>query len=214
MKLYTYSNSSAAYRVRIALNLKAIKAEYEFVSLVKNGGEQHRPDYQAVNPQEFVPTLQVAGHNLGQSLAIIEYLDEVHPNPPLLPMHPLERARVRQLALAVACDIHPVNNLSVRQFLKSEMKHSDAEINVWYEHFIHRGFKPLEALLANSKETGKYCHGDEITLADICLVPQVYNARRYKISLEAYPTIVRIDAALRALPEFADAAPEKQPDAA
>lgn len=214
MKLYTYSNSSAAYRVRIALNLKSIKPEYEFVSLVKNGGEQHRPEYQAVNPQEFVPTLQVAGHNLGQSLAIIEYLDEVHPNPPLLPMHPLERARVRQIALAIACDIHPVNNLSVRQFLKSEMKHSDAEINVWYEHFIHRGFKPLEALLANSKETGKYCHGDEITLADICLVPQVYNARRYKISLDAYPTIVRIDAALTALPEFADAAPEKQPDAA
>jgi maleylpyruvate isomerase len=214
MKLYTYSNSSAAYRVRIALNLKGLKPEQAFVSLIKDGGEQHKPEYRAVNPQELVPTLDVGGHLIGQSLAIIEYLDETHPTPPLLPTYPLAKARVRQLALAVACDIHPVNNLSVRQFLKSEMKHSDAEINVWYEHFIHRGFKPLEALLANSKDTGTYCHGDDITLADICLVPQVYNARRYKISLDAYPTIARIDAALRALPAFADAAPEKQPDAA
>ena len=214
MKLYTYSNSSAAYRVRIALNLKGIKPEQAFVSLIKDGGEQHSAAYKAVNPQELVPTLDVGGHLIGQSLAIVEYLDETHPTPPLLPTYPLGKARVRQLALAVACDMHPINNLSVRQYLKFGMKLSDADIGVWYEHFIHRGFKPIEALLANSKETGRYCHGDEPTLADICLVPQVYNARRYKISLDAYPTIVRIDAALRALPAFADAAPEKQPDAA
>ena len=214
MKLYTYSNSSAAYRVRIALNLKGIKPEQAFVSLIKDGGEQHSAAYKAVNPQELVPTLDVGGHLIGQSLAIVEYLDETHPTPPLLPTYPLGKARVRQLALAVACDMHPINNLSVRQYLKSGMKLSDADIGIWYEHFIHRGFKPIEALLSNSKETGRYCHGDEPTLADICLVPQVYNARRYKISLDAYPTIVRIDAALRALPAFADAAPEKQPDAA
>jgi maleylacetoacetate isomerase len=214
MKLYTYSNSSAAFRVRIAMNLKGIRPEQVFVSLIKDGGEHHKPEYRAVNPQELVPTLEVSGQAIGQSLAIVEYLDEVHPTPRLLPRHPLERARVRQIALAIACDMHPVNNLSVRQYLKSGMKHSDEEIAVWYEHFIHRGFKPIEALLANSKETGRYCHGDEVTLADICLVPQVYNARRYKISLDAYPTIVRIEAALRALTAFADAAPEKQPDAA
>jgi len=214
MKLYTYANSSAAYRVRIAMNLKSIKPEQVFVSLIKDGGEHHRPEYHAINPQELVPTLDVGGRLIGQSLAIIEYLDETHPTPRLLPHHPLDRARVRQIALAVACDMHPINNLSVRQYLKSDMKHSDAEIAIWYEHFIHRGFKAIEALLSGSKETGRYCHGDEVTLADICLVPQVYNARRFKISLEAYPTITRIDAALCMLPAFAEAAPEKQPDAA
>jgi maleylpyruvate isomerase len=214
MKLYTYANSSAAYRVRIAMNLKGITPEYAFVNLIKDGGEHHKPEYRAVNPQELVPTLVVGGQAIGQSLAIVEYLDEVHPSPRLLPVHPLERARVRQIALAVACDMHPVNNLGVRQYLKSALKHSDEEIAVWYEHFIHRGFKAIEALLAGSKDTGRYCHGEEVTLADICLVPQVYNARRYNISLDAYPTIVRIDAAARALPAFAEAAPEKQPDAA
>ena len=214
MKLYTYSNSSAAFRVRIAMNLKGITPEFAFVSLIKDGGEQHKPEYRAVNPQELVPTLYVNGRLIGQSLAIVEYLDETHPTPPLLPSYPLAKARVRQIAYAIACDMHPVNNLSVRQYLKSGMKHSDEEIGVWYEHFIHRGFKPIEALLANSRETGRFCQGDEVTLADICLVPQVYNARRYKISLDAYPTIVRIDAAARALPAFANAVPEKQPDAA
>jgi maleylpyruvate isomerase len=214
MKLYTYSNSSAAFRVRIALNLKGIEPEQAFVSLIKDGGEQHKPAYKAVNPQELIPTLDIGGHLIGQSLAIIEYLDETHPTPPLLPSYPLAKARARQIAYAIACDMHPVNNLSVRQYLKSDMKHSDAEVGVWYEHFIHRGFKPIEALLANSTETGRFCQGDEVTLADLCLVPQVYNARRYKISLDAYPTIVRIDAAARALPAFANAAPEKQPDAA
>lgn len=214
MKLYTYANSSAAYRVRIAMNLKSIKPEQVFVHLLKDGGEHHKAEYHALNPQELVPTLVVGGRNIGQSLAIVEYLDETHPTPRILPHHPLDRARVRQIALAIACDMHPVMNLSVRQYLKSDMKKSDEEIAVWYEHFIHRGFKAIETLLADSKETGKYCHGDEVTLADICLVPQVYNARRNKIALDAYPVIVRIDAALRELPAFADAAPEKQPDAA
>jgi len=214
MKLYTYANSSAAYRVRIAMNLKSIKPEQAFVHLLKDGGEHHKAAYHALNPQELVPTLEVGGRNIGQSLAIIEYLDETHPTPRILPHHPLDRARVRQIALAIACDMHPIMNLGVRQYLKSDMKKSDEEIAVWYEHFIHRGFKAIEALLAGSKETGKYCQGDEVTLADICLVPQVYNARRNKIALDAYPTIVRIDAALCALPAFVDAAPEKQPDAA
>lgn len=214
MKLYTYSNSSAAYRVRIAMNLKNIKAEQAFVHLLKDGGEHHKPEYHALNPQELVPTLEVGGRNIGQSLAIIEYLDETHPTPRLLPYHPLDRARVRQIALAIACDMHPIMNLSVRQYLKSGMKLSDEQIAVWYEHFIHRGFKAIETLLADSKETGTYCHGDEVTLADICLVPQVYNARRNKIALDAYPTIVRIDAGLREIDAFADAAPERQPDAA
>src|SRR6185503_3550794 len=148
MKLYTYANSSAAYRVRIAMNLKSIKPEQAFVSLIKDGGEHHRPEYRAINPQELVPTLDVGGRLIGQSLAIIEYLDETHPTPRLLPHHPLERARVRQIALAVACDMHPINNLGVRQYLKSDMKKSDEEIAAWYEHFIHRGFRAIEALLA------------------------------------------------------------------
>ncbi len=213
MKLYTYGNSSAAFRVRIALNIKGITPDYTVVNLIKDGGEQHTAAYKALNPQELVPTLDVGGRLIGQSLAIVEYLDETHPTPPLLPSYPLAKARARQIAYAVACDMHPINNLSVRQHLKSEMKHTDEEIAVWYEHFIHRGFRAIEALLANSTETGRYCQGNEVTIADLCLVPQVYNARRYKIALDAYPTIVRIDTALRALPAFADAVPEKQRDA-
>ena len=213
MKLFSFWRSLATYRVRIALNLKGLSPEVIEVNLMK--GHQREEAFRKVNPMMAIPALVDGdGAALYESLAIIEYLDETHPTPRLLPHHPLDRARVRQIALAVACDMHPINNLGVRQYLKSEMKHSDAEIAVWYEHFIHRGFKAIETLLAGSKETGIYCHGDEVTLADICLVPQVYNARRYKISLETYPTITRIDAALCMLPAFADAAPEKQPDAA
>lgn len=213
MKLYTYGNSSAAYRVRIALNVKGLKPDLESIDLVKDGGVQHSAAYRAVNPQELVPALEVGGQIFAQSLAIIEYLEETHPTPRLLPAYPAERARVRQIALAIACDIHPINNLSARQYLKSPLGASDDQINTWYRHWIDRGFRAIETLLANSSLTGRYCHGDDVTLADACLVPQVYNARRFKIPLDAYPTIVRIDEALRALPEVADAAPEKQPDA-
>jgi maleylpyruvate isomerase len=214
MKLYTYAASSAAYRVRIALNLKSLKPEFEFVHLLKDGGQHHAPSYRALNPQELVPTLEVDGRHLGQSLAIIEYLDETHPNPPLLPKDPFGRARVRQIAYAVACDIHPVNNLRVRQYLKTVLSVSDEAGSAWYRHWIEIGFKGIEAMLAGSRETGTYCHGNQVTIADICLVPQVANARRFNVPLEAFPTIVRIDEALRKLPAFAAAAPEKQPDAA
>jgi maleylpyruvate isomerase len=214
MKLYTYAASSAAYRVRIALNIKGLKPEQEFVHLLKDGGQQHSPTYRALNPQELVPTLEVDGHQLGQSLAIIEYLDETHPKPELLPKDPLGRARVRQIAYAIACDIHPINNLRVRQYLKTVLNVADDAGSAWYRHWIETGFKGIEALLYGSTATGTYCHGDRVTLADICLVPQVANARRFNVPLEAFPTIVRIDEALRKLPAFAAAAPEKQPDAA
>ena len=213
MKLYTYAQSSAAYRVRIALNLKDLKPDYEFVHLLKDGGQQHAASYRALNPQELVPTLDVDGHHLGQSLAIIEYLDETHPNPPLFPKAPFNRARVRQIAYAIASDIHPVNNLRVRQYLKTVLNVSDEAGNVWYRHWIELGFNAIEAMLSGSRDTGRYCHGDQVTLADICLVPQVANARRFNVPLDTYPTIVRIDEALRKLPAFVAAAPEKQADA-
>lgn len=213
MKFYTYANSSAAYRVRIALNLKGLRPEPVYVNLLKDGGEQRKPEYKAVNPQGLVPALVDNGHALGQSLAIVEYLDETHPSPELMPRDAWGRARVRQIALAIACDIHPVNNLSIRQYLKSPLGQSDEEIAAWYRHWIDRGFTALETLLASSRETGRFAHGDTPTLADICIVPQMYNARRYKIPLDAYPTLVRIDAEARELKAFADAAPEAQPDA-
>ena len=213
MKLYDYAYSSAAYRVRIAMNLKGIACERVSIHLVKDGGVQHSPAYKAVNPQELVPTLDVDGQLIGQSLAIIEYLDETHPMPPLLPSYPLEKARVRQIAQVIACDIHPINNLSVRQHLKT-LGHSDDEIMAkWYAHWIARGFAALETLLSGSKATGRFCHGDAPTLADICLVPQMANAYRFKVPVDNFPTLVRIDRACRELRAFADAAPEKQPDA-
>jgi maleylacetoacetate isomerase len=213
MKFYTYANSSAAYRVRIALNMKGLKPEPVYVNLLKDGGQQRMPDYKAVNPQGLVPALVDNGHALGQSLAIVEYLDETHPSPELMPRDAWGRARVRQIALAIACDIHPVNNLSIRQYLKSPLGQSDDEIAAWYRHWIDRGFTALETLLSSSRETGRFAHGDTPTLADICIVPQLYNARRYKIPLDDYPTLVRIDAEARALKAFADASPDVQPDA-
>ncbi len=214
MKLYDYGFSSAAYRVRIALNLKGIAYDRTSINLIKDGGQQHSPSYKAVNPQELVPTLEVDGQAIGQSLAIIEYLDETYPLPPLLPSYPLERARVRQIAYAIACDIHPINNLSARYLLKS-MGHSDEEImSKWYAHWIKRGFTALETLLSESKQTGRFCHGDSATLADICLVPQMANAYRFNVPLDAFPTLVRIDKTCRELSAFAAAAPERQNDAA
>ncbi len=208
---YTFAASSAAYRTRIALNLKGLAVQDVYVHLVRDGGQQHAPAYAALNPQEMVPTLVDDGQVLGQSLAIIEYLDETRPEPPLLPADALGRARVRQIALAVACDIHPVNNLRIRQYLTKEMGRSQDDVARWYRHWIDEGFAAIERLLDDPR-TGRFCHGDAPTLADICLVPQVANARRFDIPLDAYPRIVGIDAAARALPAFAAAAPDKQPD--
>ena len=211
--LYGYFRSSAAFRVRIALNLKGIKPELRFVHLLKDGGQQHTTEYKALNPQELIPTLVHNGRPITQSLAIIEYLNDIVPEPPLLPADAMGRARVRSIAYAVACDIHPVNNLRVNQYLKSTFgADTDAQI-AWQQHWIATGFGALETMLASSPETGRYCHGDRPTLADICLVPQVANARRLKVPLDRFPKIVAIDAACAQLPAFDKARPENQPDA-
>ncbi len=210
MKLYTYFRSSAAYRVRIALNLKGLTPEQRAIHLTKDGGEQHQPGFRALNPQGFVPALEVDGTVLGQSLAIIEYLDETHPEPPLLPGTALERARIRAFALAIACDIHPLNNLRVLRHLKRALGQEDTD--GWSRHWIEEGFAALEA---QAKATaGAFCFGDRPTLADVCLVPQMTNARRVHTDLTPYPTLLRIDTHCRTLEPFAAAAPERQPDAA
>tara|TARA_R110002167_G_scaffold101404_1_gene264083 strand:+ start:305 stop:943 length:639 start_codon:yes stop_codon:yes gene_type:complete len=211
MKLFTYFRSSAAYRVRIALNLKGLEHEDTFVHLRRQ--DQRTPDYMAVNPQGLVPTLVDDGTTIGQSLAILEYLDERYPEPPLLPDSAAGRARVRQLAMIVACDIHPIDNLKVLNYLTEDMGVDEAGRQRWYRHWVDEGFAALEAILANQPATGRFCHGDRPSIADICLVPQVFNAQRFNIDLAAYPTIQRINANCLELPAFADAAPDLQPDA-
>ena len=210
MKLYSYFRSSAAYRVRIALNLKGIAYETASVHLIKDGGHNRRPEFRAVNPQMRVPALTTpSGDTLIQSLAIIEYLDETHPQPPLLPKDPVARAKVRGLADLIACDIHPLNNTSPLRYLKNELHQEQSAIDAWYHHWIIAGFEALEALLG----PGPYAFGTSVTLADICVVPQVANARRLKVPLEKFPKIVAADAACQALPAFERARPEHQPDA-
>ncbi len=213
MKLYSYFRSSASYRVRIALNLKGLTYEYVAVHLTRNGGEQFGAEYRSMNPQALVPVLQDGSHALTQSLAIIEYLDEIHPQPPLLPRDPVERARVRALALNIACEIHPLNNLRVLQYLTGKLGLTEEVKNQWYHHWIALGFQALETQLANSQETGKFCHGDTPTLADCCLIPQLTNARRFKGDVSAYPTLLRIERNCNELPAFQRAAPDRQPDA-
>ena len=209
MKLYSYFRSSAAYRVRIALNLKGIAYETASVHLVKDGGHNRRPEYRAVNPQMRVPALVTdAGDVLIQSLAIIDYLDETRPDPPLLPKDPIARAKARAMADIVACDIHPLNNTSPLRYLKRVLHQEQSAIDAWYHHWVTEGFEALEALVG----AGPYCYGGEVTIADICLVPQVNNARRLKVSLDKFPKIVAIDAACLALPAFDCARPENQPD--
>ncbi|HTK80278.1 MAG TPA: maleylacetoacetate isomerase [Rhizomicrobium sp.] len=211
--LYTYFRSSAAFRVRIALNLKGIKPEMRFVHLLNDGGQQHSADYKALNPQELIPTLVHNGRAISQSLAIIEYLNEVVPEPPFLPADAEGRARVRSIAYAIACDIHPVNNLRVNQYLKRTFD-ADTDVQIaWQRHWIALGFDALEAMLASSRETGRYCHGDRPTLADICLIPQMANAHRVKLDLSPYPTLTRIEAEALANPAFEAALPKNQPDA-
>jgi len=214
VKLYTYFRSSAAYRVRIALNLKGLRYEMVPVHLTKDGGQQHKPDFHAVNPQERVPALALSsGEVLTQSLAIIEYLEETVPNPPLLPEQPEARARVRAIALQIACEIHPLNNLRVLNYLLGTLGVTREQKDGWYRYWVDVGFEALERQLSREAETGKFCHGDSPTLADICLVPQLANARRFNIDLSPYPTLIRIEAACNTLPAFADAEPSRQPDA-
>jgi maleylpyruvate isomerase len=210
VKLYSYFRSSAAYRVRIALNLKSLAYETAPIHLIKDGGHNKRPEFRAVNPQMRVPALVTPGGDiLIQSLAIIEYLDETHPEPPLLPKDPVARAKVRALADLIACDIHPLNNTSPLRYLKHTMHQEQSAIDAWYHHWVITGFEALEALI----EPAPYACGSAVTLADICLVPQVSNARRLKVPLDNFPKIVGVDAACQALPAFDRARPENQPDA-
>jgi maleylacetoacetate isomerase len=210
VKLYTYFRSSAAYRVRIALNLKGIAYEAIPIHLTKDGGVQHSAQFRAVNPHGRVPALALDnGDILTQSLAIIEYIDETHPDPPLLPADPVARAKVRALADLIACDIHPLNNLISLQYLKRELKHEQAAIDTWYHHWILQGFTALEAML----KPGPYSFGKDVTLADVCLVPQVYNARRAQADLSPFRRLVAVSAHLESLPAFAAARPGAQADA-
>ncbi|HEX8012770.1 MAG TPA: maleylacetoacetate isomerase [Casimicrobiaceae bacterium] len=211
MKLYGYFRSSAAYRVRIALGLKGLAYEHAAVHLRKD--EQKGAGYREINPAELVPALLDDRGTFTQSLAIIEYLDERFPEPPLLPASPEARARVRSIALAIACDIHPLDNLRVLRYLLHTLGASEAAKDAWYRHWIDVGLTALETQLARDPTTGSFCHGETPTLADVCLVPQLANARRAPIPLDAYPTLTRIESRCNALPAFAAAAPERQPDA-
>ncbi|GAB2587213.1 maleylacetoacetate isomerase [Dyella jejuensis] len=211
--LYSYWRSSAAFRVRIALNLKGLRYETRAVHLVRDGGEQHALPYAALNPQELVPTLLDGERVITQSMAMLEYLDETRPQPPLLPADAAGRARVRALSQAVACDIHPIGNLRVLQRLGAQFDADDEQKALWMRHWVASGFHALETMLAGSAQTGRYCHGDVPGMADACLVPQVYNARRWNVPLEDYPTLLRIDAACAELDAFREALPERQPDA-
>jgi maleylacetoacetate isomerase len=197
--LYGYFRSSAAFRARIALNLKGIEPELRFVHLLRDGGEQHGAEYKALNPLELIPALLHDGHVITQSLAILEYLDEIMPEPPILPYDPLGRARVREIAYVIACDIHPVNNLRLAQYLKSEVGATDELVVHWQRHSPH---------------TGVFCHGDTPTIADICLIPQMFNARRVNVEIaEHYPTLAQIEAHALTHPAFSAAHPKNQPDA-
>lgn len=213
MKFYGYFRSSASYRLRIALALKGIPHEQASIHLTRGGGEQFAAEFRRLNPQELVPVIEDNGHILTQSLAILEYLEETHPAPAILPKTPVERARVRALSLVMACEMHPLNNLRVLTYLTKQMGVSEDAKLAWYRHWIALGFTALEGLLAGHPNTGRFCHGDTPTMADICLVPQVFNAKRFDCPLDAYPTVMRIHDACQALPAFAAAAPAKQPDA-
>ena len=213
MKLYDYFRSSACYRVRIGLQLKGLDYDAVSVHLVRDGGEQLKPDYREINPTGLVPVLKDGGATLTQSMAILEYLDETHTTSPLLPADAAGRARVRSLALMIACDIHPLDNLRVLRYLVKQAGLTEDAKNAWYAHWVQEGFTALEAHLAASADTGRFCHGDTPTLADCFLVPQVFNAVRFGIDITPYPTIARIDEACRALPAFQAAHPSQQPDA-
>ena len=208
---YTYWRSTAAYRVRIALNLKGAAHDSAYVHLSRGGGEHRQAAYRAKNPQGLVPALEVEGAVFGQSLAILEYLEETHPEPPLLPKDPVERGQVRALAGLIACDMHPVNNLRIQIYLRRELGCSRDQVLAWYRHWIAEGFSGIEPGLART--AGRCCFGDAITMADVCLIPQVFNARRFDCDLSPYPNIAAIDARLSAHPAFRAAEPLAQQDA-
>jgi maleylacetoacetate isomerase len=211
MKLYTFFRSSAAFRVRIALNLKGL--QYESLPKAFARNEHRAPEYLALNPQGLIPALATDGVVLSQSLAIIEYLNERHPTPPLLPEDPIDRARVRSMAMAIACEIHPLNNLRVLNYLRDSLQQDDAGVGTWYRHWVSEGFRGLEVQAREFSAKGRYCFGDAVSIADVLLVPQMFNARRFKTDLTPFPTLVGISTHLEALPAFAAARPEVQPDA-
>lgn len=213
MKLYHYYRSSAAYRVRIALNFKGIPWETALVDLRAPVSAQHRPEFRAVNPQGLIPVVTDGGITLTQSLAIIEYLDETHPEPPLLPRPAADRAQVRSLALAVACDIHPLGNTRVLEYLRTTLGADENAVNAWVAQWISSGFTALEERVRHTSGDGLHMFGKDVTLADLCIVPQMYNARRYHVELRAFPRLREICSHLEQLPAFARAAPEAQPDA-
>jgi maleylacetoacetate isomerase len=213
MKLYTFFRSSASFRVRIALNLKGIRYEQAPIHLRRGGGEQLQPAYKALNPQALVPVLEDNGRFLTQSLAIVEYLEEKYPKPPLLPKDPADRALVRSMALVIACEVHPIQNLRVLNYVKRSYNQTDEQVTQWAQHWIGLGLTALEETIIAQANRGQFCFGETPTLADICLVPQLGNARRYGCNLAQYPAIRAIEENCMALPAFADAAPEKQPDA-
>lgn len=210
MIIYEYFRSSAAFRLRIALNLKGLDAERKYIHLAN--GEQRKPEYRAINPQSLVPFLVDGEFTLAQSLAIIEYLDEIHPEPALLPVDARQRAWVRSVAQLIACDIHPLNNLRVLNYLTDEFKVSDEAKNRWYCHWILEGFGALEKILEGRKIQSTFCLGETPTLADICLIPQVANANRFKCALDSFPNIVSIYHHAMKLSAFNDAQPSKQAD--
>ena len=213
IKLYNYFRSSASYRVRIALNLKGLPYEYLSVHLLKDGGQQLAPSFRALNPESLVPVLDDDGEVLTQSLAIIEYLEETRPAPPLLPRDAAERAYVRGIALAIACEIHPLNNLRVLRYLVKTLGASEEQKNAWYRHWVEQGLASIEARLVAEQRSGRYALGDAVTLADVFIVPQIFNAQRMDCNLDAVPTVMRIFDNCMQLPAFVDAQPSAQPDA-
>ena len=213
MKLYGYFRSSATYRVRIALNLKGIPWQSVLVDLRAPVSAQHTREFRSLNPHGLIPVLVDGEHTLTQSLAIIEYLEETHPQPPLLPRDPAARAEVRALALAVTCDIHPLNNLRVLNYLRGPLGHDDAAVNAWYGHWIAQGFAALERDATRRSGDGRHMYGTAVTLADVCIVPQMANARRFHCDVTPYPMLRAICGYLESQPAFAQAAPEMQPDA-
>jgi maleylacetoacetate isomerase/maleylpyruvate isomerase len=212
MKLYTFFRSSASFRVRIALNHKGLKYEHAGVSLPK--GEHLEAGYKSLNAQGLVPALEDGGRVLTQSLAIMEYLDEAHPGPKLLPADPHDRAYVRAVSQIIACEIHPLNNLRVRKYIGKTYKLDEEGVNTWYRHWIAEGFQVMESFLAQERKHGKYCFRNQVTMADCCLVPQVFNAIAYKCDLKPYPAVMRIHETCMKLDAFVQAQPSKQPDAA
>jgi len=211
MKLYTFFRSSAAYRVRIALNLKRV--DYDSIPKAFAKNEHRAAEYLVLNPQGLIPALDDDGSILSQSLAIIEYLNEKYPTPALLPANPQDRAHVRSMALAIACDIHPLNNLRVLNYLRQELKQDDEAVNAWYRHWVSAGFEGLEQQVRRHSKRERFCFADAVSLADVLLVPQMFNARRFQTDLTPFPALVAISTYLETLPEFAAARPEVQPDA-